>query len=59
MVLITGDKDMELLARYEENTHLYALLKALGQKVTLYQLQGFDHGEVAAPACLLINKILR
>ena len=32
MILITGDKELEMLARYEENAHLYALLKALGQK---------------------------
>ena len=59
MILITGDKDLELLARYEENAHLYALLKALGQKVTLYQLEGFDHGDVAAPACILINQNMK
>ncbi len=47
MILITGDKELEMLARYEENAHLYALLKALGQKTTLYQMEGFDHGTVA------------
>lgn len=59
MILITGDKDLEMLARYEENAHLYALLKALGQKVTLYQIEGFDHGDVAAPACILINQSMK
>lgn len=59
MILITGDRKLEMLARYEENAHLYALLKALGQEVTLYEMEGFDHGDVAAPACILINKQLR
>ena len=59
MILITGDKDLEMLARYEENAHLYALLKALGQDVTLYQMEGFDHGAVAAPACILINRRMK
>lgn len=59
MVLITGDKDLEMLARYEENAHLYALLKALGQPVTLYQLEGFDHVTVLSPACLLIDGYLK
>lgn len=59
MILITGDKDLEMLARYEENAHLYALLKALGQDVTLYQMEGFDHGAVAAPACILINRRIK
>ncbi|WP_276867744.1 alpha/beta hydrolase [Bacteroides heparinolyticus] len=59
MVLITGDKDLEMLARYEENAHLYALLKAIGQKVTLYQLEGFDHVTVLPPACTLIDQKMK
>ena len=59
MILITGDKELEMLARYEENAHLYALLKALGQKTTLYQMEGFDHGTGAAPACTLINSYMK
>ena len=58
MILITGDKELEMLARYEENAHLYALLKAL-DKNTLYQMEGFDHGTVAAPACTLINSYMK
>ncbi|MBP1593255.1 MAG: nlhH 1 [Bacteroidetes bacterium] len=54
-VLITGDRDLEMSARYEENAHLAAVLKALGHKQTeLYELKGFDHGTVVAPACYLI-----
>jgi acetyl esterase/lipase len=59
IVLITGDKSLEMLARYEENAHLYALLKDLGQDVRLYQLEGFTHGFVVAPACMLINNCLK
>lgn len=59
MLLITGDRRLEMLARYEENAHLYALLKALGQEVTLYELEGFDHGTVVTPACLLINQQMK
>ncbi len=55
MLLITGDRRMELPARYEENAHLDAVLRNLGNKdVKLYELQGFDHGAVYAPACYLI-----
>ena len=54
-VLITGDRDLEMSARYEENAHLAAVLKALGHMHTeLYELKGFDHGTVVAPACYLI-----
>lgn len=63
LLLITGDKTRELPARYEENAHLKAIMHAVGHpNVELYELQGFDHGNVYKPACLLmldwVNKIL-
>ncbi|MDR1090275.1 MAG: alpha/beta hydrolase [Prevotella sp.] len=55
ILLITGDRSMELAARYEENAHLDVILRTVGHKdVTLYELQGFDHGGVYAPACYLM-----
>ena len=55
LVLITGDKHLEMAARYEENALLEAVLKSIGnEKVTLYEMQGFDHGQVLGPACYLI-----
>lgn len=59
LVLITGDRRLEMLARYEENAHLYVLLRALGQRVEFYEMEGFDHGTVMAPACLLIDARMR
>ncbi|WP_278718590.1 alpha/beta hydrolase [Bacteroides caecimuris] len=55
VVLITGDKNQEMADRYEENALLASVLKNIGnQKVSLYELQGFDHGQVLGPACYLI-----
>ena len=55
LVLITGDKHLEMAARYEENALLEAVLKSIGnEKVTLYEMQGFDHGQALGPACYLI-----
>lgn len=59
LVLITGDRHLEMTARYEENAHLAAVLRHLGQDVTLYELQGFDHGTVARPACLFIRDYIK
>ncbi len=64
LLLITGDKNLELMARYEENAQLFAVLRGIGNKhVELYELQGFDHGSVYHPACLLmlnwIQRILK
>lgn len=60
MLLMTGDPKLELPARYEENAHLAAILKQVGHpKTSLYQLQGFDHGGVYAPGCLLMLKWIK
>src|SRR5690606_15271767 len=51
LVLITGDREMEMLGRYEENAYFYRMMKVAGhQHVHLYELDGFDHGAMAAPA---------
>ena len=55
IVLITGDKNLEMAERYEENALLASVLKSIGNnRVKLYEMQGFDHGQVAGPACYLI-----
>ncbi len=55
ILLITGGQQLEMAARYEENAHLAAILKQVGHtKTSLYQLEGFDHGGVYAPGCLLM-----
>jgi acetyl esterase/lipase len=57
MLLITGDRELELLGRYEENAYLNRMMKLAGHKLTrLYELQGFDHGGMAVPAFPLLLK---
>ncbi|RZM27318.1 MAG: alpha/beta hydrolase [Pedobacter sp.] len=57
MLIITGDREMELLGRYEENAYLNRMMKLAGNKTTrLYELQGFDHGGMALPAFPLLLK---
>ncbi len=56
LMLITGDRDLEMLARYEENAHLEAILKHLGHPVKLYEIKGFNHGTVIGPAAYLIRE---
>lgn len=56
-VLITGDRDLELLGRYEENAYLARMMKLTGhQQTTLYELQGFDHVGMPEPAFPLLLK---
>lgn len=57
VLLVTGDRRLEMTVRYEENAHLEAVLRSLGNdRVTLYELQGFDHGTVLGPACRLLTE---
>ena len=46
--------------RYEENALLASVLKNIGnKKVSLYELQGFDHGQVYVPGCCLVANYIR
>lgn len=57
MLLITGDRELELLGRYEENAYLLRMMKLTGHKRTrLYELQGFNHGGMSEPAFPLLIK---
>ena len=59
LVLITGDRELEMLGRYEENAYLMRMMKICGHKQTsLYELDGFTHGSMMQPGLyLLINQI--
>jgi len=59
LILITGDRNMELLGRYEENAYMFRMMKVAGhQKTELYEIQGHDHGQMLKPAMtILLNHI--
>lgn len=59
MLLITGDRELELLGRYEENAYLWRMMKVSGHKETeLMELDGYDHGGMAQPAHPLLIKFI-
>jgi acetyl esterase/lipase len=60
LLLITGDRNQELLGRYEENAYLWRMMKIAGHTHTdLLELQGFDHGGMAEPAFPLLVKFVK
>lgn len=60
LYLITGDRELEMLGRYEENAYMYRMMKVAGHEHTyLYELDGFDHGQMVSPALILSLQILR
>jgi len=61
LILITGDREREMLGRYEENAYMMRMMKVAGhQKTKLYELDSFDHGGMASPAFeILLREIKR
>ncbi|HPF50155.1 MAG TPA: alpha/beta hydrolase [Draconibacterium sp.] len=60
IVLITGDRELEMLGRYEENAYFWRMMKVAGNKQTkIYELDGFDHGGMASPALELLLKEIK
>ena len=58
--LVTGDRELELWGRYEENAYFQRMMKNGGHKNTsLDELQGFDHGAMVEPGALLILKYIK
>lgn len=59
ILLITGDRELEMLGRYEENAYFMRMLKVAGhQDVTLFELQGYGHG-IVDPAIPLMLRWIR
>nr|MCU0706150.1 alpha/beta hydrolase [Fimbriiglobus sp.] len=60
LLLISGDRNKELLGRYEETAYLWRMMKEVGHKdVELLELQGYDHGGMAEPAFPLLLKFVK
>jgi len=57
-ILITGDSELELLGRYEENAYLMRMMMVAGHtKTKLFKLDGYDHGIVEAAIPLLLKEV--
>ena len=60
LVLITGYRTLEMLGRYEENAYMMRMMKVAGhEKTELYELQGFNHGQMAEPAHAILLRHIR
>jgi hypothetical protein len=60
LLLITGDRNLEMLGRYEENAYLWRMMKLVGRTDTeLYELEGFNHGQMPEPAFPLLLRFVQ
>lgn len=59
ILLVTGDREKELMGRYEECAYFWRMMKLSGHKqMTLHELDGFDHGKMPEPAFPLLLKFV-
>ena len=59
LLLITGDRELEMLGRYEENAYL-ARMKVAGHTQTrLLELQGYNHGMTYPAFPLVLDEVKR
>jgi len=60
LLLITGDRELEMLGRYEENAYMARMMKLVGHTQTkLYELDGYGHGMTEPAFPLLVNEVNR
>jgi acetyl esterase/lipase len=60
MLLITGDRELEIPGRYEENVYLWRMMKVAGHEETqLFELDGYGHNMTMPAFPLLINEVQR
>jgi acetyl esterase/lipase len=60
LLLITGDRELEMLGRYEENAYMERMMKLVGHKETkLFELDGYGHGMTEPGFPLLVNEVNR
>lgn len=57
MLIITGDRELELLGRYEENAYMMRMMKIAGHKqVRIYEMDGCNHVQMMYPAFPLLYR---
>lgn len=60
LIIVSGDRELEMLGRYEETAYFWRMMKVVGHKETyLYELDGHDHGSMLSPAFHIVKDHVR
>lgn len=60
LYLYTGDREKEMMGRYEENAYWARMMQLAGHKNThLYEFDGYDHGNMPGPAYYLMLREIK
>jgi len=59
LLLVTGDRKLEMLGRYEENAYLWRMMQVVGHSdTTIMELDGYNHGQMGQPAHPLLLRFI-
>jgi len=59
ILIITGDRELELLGRHEENAHFWRMLQVVKHPdAVIHELDGYNHGQMAGPAHPLLLRFV-
>ncbi|NCF89198.1 MAG: alpha/beta hydrolase fold domain-containing protein [Verrucomicrobiaceae bacterium] len=59
-LLVTGDRELEMLGRYEENAYFWRMLQVVEHPdAVLHELDGYNHGQMADPAHPLLLRFVK
>lgn len=60
LLLITGDRNLEMIGRYEENAYLWRMMKVVGHTDTeLLEVQGYNHGQMTEAGYPILVRFIR
>lgn len=60
ILFITGDRDLEMLGRYEENSYMWRMMQVVAHPdAELHELEGYNHGQMADPAHPLLLRFMK
>lgn len=60
ILIISGDRELEMNGRYEEQAYFWRMLKLVGHpQVFLYEMQGYDHGQMNHPAFHILKNYIK
>jgi len=59
-VIVSGDRNLELYGRYEENAYMWRMMQLIGHKETyIYELDGYSHAAMAQPAFHILKQYVK
>ena len=60
MIVLSGDRELELYGRYEEQAYFWRMMKLVGNdNVELYEFDGYDHGSMPYAGHPVMKRYIR